>query len=446
MILHGVNMVNKLAPYHPAALGFGERDAAFLEAEGFNTVRLGIIWTALEPEPGVYDDAYLDEIAGTAKTLGGHGIRVLVDFHQDMLNERFNGEGFPDWAIQDDGIAARPDIGFPGNYFVMRALWRAYDHFWDNDPGPGGVGLQDRFAAAWGHAAERLRDVDAVLGYDVFNEPFPGRATLRCARPRGDAAFDAKLSAFYRRAIAAIRKADTERVVFVEPNVLFNTGSRTHLGDLGDGNLGFSFHDYCPAASPAMPRLRGAAQDSICRRFEQRVFDHADGYADGHGAALVLSEFGATDDLRTIARMVDLCDRNMVSWQYWAYWNQDPCCERPEEVLVIDIGSDPVPGNVHLDKLELLARPYPRAVAGTPLNFSHDGDSGVFELTYSTNPPDGVSLESSETEVHLPARHYRNGYEAEVGGATIASAKNEALLRLLNDSGADLVTLRVAPA
>ena len=53
----------------------------------------------------------------------------------------------------DDGLPAQPDVGFPGNYFVMPALWRAFDHFWANDPGPDGVGLQDAYAAAWRHAA-----------------------------------------------------------------------------------------------------------------------------------------------------------------------------------------------------------------------------------------------------------------------------------------------------
>ena len=48
VILHGVNMVVKLPPYDPAVLGFGDDDAAFLASEGFNTVRLGIIYKALE--------------------------------------------------------------------------------------------------------------------------------------------------------------------------------------------------------------------------------------------------------------------------------------------------------------------------------------------------------------------------------------------------------------
>src|SRR5688572_26921011 len=65
VVLHGVNMVAKKPPYDPGALGFGEDDAAFLAAEGFNTVRLGVIYAGVEPARGTYDEAYLDSIERT---------------------------------------------------------------------------------------------------------------------------------------------------------------------------------------------------------------------------------------------------------------------------------------------------------------------------------------------------------------------------------------------
>src|SRR5436190_9616626 len=68
-ISHGVNMVYKVAPFEPSATGFGEDDAEFLAREGFNSVRLGVIYRAVEPQPGVYDDAYLDKLAETSAML-----------------------------------------------------------------------------------------------------------------------------------------------------------------------------------------------------------------------------------------------------------------------------------------------------------------------------------------------------------------------------------------
>ena len=40
-------------------------------------------------------------------------------------------------------------------------------------------GLQDHYARVWQRVAERFRDEPAVLGYDLMNEPFPGRDALR---------------------------------------------------------------------------------------------------------------------------------------------------------------------------------------------------------------------------------------------------------------------------
>ena len=65
LVLHGVNMVNKTGTNEPGATGFDANDAAFLAENGFTTVRLGLIWKAVEPEPGEYDDAYLASVRET---------------------------------------------------------------------------------------------------------------------------------------------------------------------------------------------------------------------------------------------------------------------------------------------------------------------------------------------------------------------------------------------
>ncbi|MDX6652491.1 MAG: endoglycosylceramidase, partial [Solirubrobacterales bacterium] len=109
--LHGVNMVYKVAPYDPAGAGFDAEDIDFLARKGFNTVRLGLIYKAIEPNPGSYNDRYLNHVAATQRALARRGIYSLLDFHQDLYNERFQGEGWPDWAVQDDGLPAEPRQG-----------------------------------------------------------------------------------------------------------------------------------------------------------------------------------------------------------------------------------------------------------------------------------------------------------------------------------------------
>lgn len=74
VIIHGTNMINKLAPYTPDALGFGEEDLRFLAENGFNGIRLGFTWAGVEPEPGQYDDAYIDKIVTLAANASTHGM------------------------------------------------------------------------------------------------------------------------------------------------------------------------------------------------------------------------------------------------------------------------------------------------------------------------------------------------------------------------------------
>jgi endoglycosylceramidase len=446
VFLHGVNMVYKRPPYHPAAGGFDDDDAAFLREQGLNTVRVGIVYKGVEPTPGVYDDAYLSQIAQTVQVLARHGIFSLLDFHQDLYNERFSGEGWPDWAVQDDGLPNRPDFGFPGNYLGMPALNRAFDHFWANDKGPGGVGLQDRYAAAWRHVAQRLGGMPYLMGYDLMNEPWPGSTYSTCTNPAGCPAFDQQtLGPFSLRTIKAIRHADRRNLVWYEPNVIFNDGAPTYHPATGDKHAGMSFHLYCLAESTAgSDPTRGGACDTA----EQLVFDNALAHSAKTGDTLMLSEFGAIDDLALIERQLGKADAAMVSWQHWHYCAcDDPTTSGPgaTQAIVIDPRKPPTGDNVKTAKLDTLVRPYPQAVAGTPERFSYDPAAKRFELAYTTKLPGGHAAGTRATEVFVPSRHYASGYRAEVRGAAIVSAAGASPLRLVACPGSPRVTVRVTP-
>jgi endoglycosylceramidase len=96
--------------------------------------------------------------------------------------------------------------------------------------------------------------------------------------------------------------------------------------------------------------------------------------------------------------------------------------------------------------LNALVRPYPRAVAGTPVRWGFDPDSRVFELVYRTLAPGGAALSpSAETEVFVPRRHYSRGYCATVTGAQVVSRPRDLILRLVNRPGAAQVTVRITP-
>jgi endoglycosylceramidase len=447
VVLHGVNMVYKRAPYEPAAAGFGADDARFLAENGFDTVRLGVILKGVEPRPHAYDDAYLASIRNTQQVLADHGIYSLLDFHQDMYNERFQGEGFPDWMVEDDGLPAQPQLGFPGNYLAQPATIRAFDHFWANSPGPGGIGLQDYYAQAWRHVASGFAASPYVLGYDLFNEPWPGSVWPTCANPLGCPAFDrGPLASMTRRSTQAIRQVDDTHIVWQEPEVIFNYGADSSLPRIG-ADSGFSFHDYCLPHDTYARFLNPDPTGGLdCAAFDGLVFKHADEQSAQTGQALLLSEFGATPDPTVLKRVTSLADQHMVSWQYWHYCEcDDPTTSGTGVQGLIGRADQPPTGaNVDRRRLRLLETPYPQATAGTPLGYHYDRATGVFRFSYSTRTPSGFRLPASETtQVFVPPIQYPRGYRVSVDGATVVSPSGSSDLELQRDPGADRVTVAV---
>ncbi|MGZ4465609.1 MAG: cellulase family glycosylhydrolase [Nocardioides sp.] len=440
LVLHGLNMVYKRGSYAPDATGFGRDDARFLFRHGFTTVRLGLIWKAVEPRPGEYDDAYLARVRHTTRVLADAGIWTLLDFHQDLFNERFQGEGAPDWAVQDDGLPADPQLGFPDNYFANPALNRAFDHFWADDPGPGQVGLQERYAAAWAHVAAYFSGTPRVLGLDVFNEPWPGTGWQQCAQPAGCPAFDATLQAFTQRTIDAVRAVDRRTAIFYEPQVLFNNGSRTSVTPTGR-RLGFSFHDYCLTADVGTGESGG---QEGCSTFDDLVFSNADAHVAASGDAPLLTEFGATDKQSTITTMVDRAAQHLVGWQYWAYCGcQDPTTTGPgaTQALVLDPARPPRGANVDWAKMRSLVVPHPLAVAGTPTAYSFDRAARVFRATWRTARAGGPGAfpAGSRTTLATPRLVFPHGYAVRVTGGHAVSRPGARTLVVVSDPGASRV-------
>jgi endoglycosylceramidase len=455
VILHGVNMVYKVGSYRPADAGFGADDAKFLRRQGFNTVRLGIIYKGLEPKPPSrlgkpqYRRGYIRSIAKTESVLADRGILSLLDFHQDLYNERFQGEGWPDWQVLDDGVPSEPQAGFPANYLVNAGLNRAFDNFWANAP-VGGRGLQDLYAAAWRRVAAKFDRDPYVVGYDLLNEPWPGSAFQSddCFNAAGCATFDGTtLAPFNERLIDAIRGVDPETLIFYEPLVTFDFGADSKLADTGDPAAGFSFHNYCLPAS-----LGGPGSGPACEPLEDQVFANADQQSVETGDVPFLTEFGATDDLETIGRIVRLADAHMTSWQYWHYCAcDDPTTSGPGvQALVIDARNPPRGANVNRAKLLTLARPYPRAVAGRPRSYGFDPATHRFQLVYSTRATQRGELgrrldRGVKTEIFLPRIQYKNGYRVQISGARVVSEPGARVLKLERHRGADAVSAVVTP-
>ena len=402
-------------------------------------MRLGVIWAGVEPQPGRYDDAYLARIKGTVDVLAAQGIASLLDFHQDMVNPRFQGNGWPDWAVLDKGAPNVVKAGFPGNYFLNQGVKNSYDSFYADAPAADGVGIATHYAAAWAHTARYLRGTPGVMGFDLYNEPFPGSDFAPCLLPAGCRTQDARLARVQQLAVDAIRAVDPATTIYYEPQQFFNIGVPTHVR-LSGANLALSFHDYCLTQS-VLRRYAG------CSGPDTRVFANARAHAAATGSGLLLTEFGATTRSDVLDAQTDLAMRNRVGYQFWAYTGGDPTTAGPgnEQALVFDPTKAPTGDNVDWAKLRSVAVPHPDRVAGVPADYAYDRAAGRFTLRYDTGRADGSGAfpAGATTTVAIPQVAAPAGYAVHVTGGHVTSAADAPTLSIAADAGASRVEVTV---
>jgi len=440
VILHGFNEVYKLDPFDPAADGFGDDDAAFLAANGFNVVRLGVIWAGVEPAPGVYNTDYLQSIRQTVQTLAAHGIYSIIDMHQDLYGGMLGGEGAPDWATLIGGVPNK-SFGFPGSYFLNPAEWKAWNSFWNNASAPNGIGLQDNYAEAWEQVASILGGDSAVIGYDIMNEPFAGSSWL--ATLLGGPFFGTQqLTPMYNQVAAAIRAVDPNTSLMIEPanpatsEIGAILGLPVSLGKIYDANVVLAFHNYCA----------GSATSGICSFLASQQAKTAYAYGKAHNMPVIMDEFGASDAAYDQNSQRNAANAYLMSWAEWAYSGSGDITTsgslKPES-LVYDPSLPPTGDNVNTTTLLNLAAPYPQAVSGTPKSWSWK--NGTFTFSYSTQKAYGSGSfgVGSQTVISVPQVEFPAGYQVSVVGGQVISDADAPVLVIAADGTSSKISVVV---
>lgn len=390
--------------------------------QGFNGVRLVILFSELMPQPGQINAAYMDRIARTVAAYKAAGIYTLIDFHQDEYSASVGVRGMPGWAVFSDGFVKMPGIAFPVGYFRDPAVQRSFDNFWKNHPVPGtGRGVQDLYIEGLAAVAARFRNEPGVLGIDIFNEPATGS---RCAVPDPAKADCPELEQellkpFYEKAAKAINAAAPQVMVFVEPFMLqgaLGTPIKTPIAGK-PGTRGLSFHNYGPIE---------ATRD--------RVNDGALAHVIASNAAIINTEWGFTNDPVEIVGQAADFDSRHISWLAWT--------RGAFEALVDPKLPDRGNGN-RIALLRAYARPYAEATAGTPEHLQFDPVEGILTYRYTTTLPSGGKAGAAETKIRIPAIQYPHGYKVSVDGAQVRSAKDAPILRIANKAGAAEVNVTV---
>jgi endoglycosylceramidase len=461
ILMHGVNVVYKHAPFiaYPdpgQPWNFDATDAAKMQRLGFNVVRLGIEWQALEPGSGgpnqpqicaagtpkttravgewnqTVAEQYLSHVAATVKLLAHYGIYTLLDMHQDVYNQNFRGEGAPDWAVCTNNVPIVPKGGRWSNNYSNPTLQTAVGHFWSNDV----VGnLQGNYDLVWKTVAQYFKNNPWVVGYDPFNEPFSTET-----QTASDSTFTGQLECFYigkghaadlangagalscpsgdpdNGVVPTIQSVDSHHLTFVEPDIYWVTGGNipSQLGPLPFKRIVFNFHTYCGDRSP----VTGNPTDLLkCLQAEETAASEQDitrlsmgSAAQPTGPAIFMSEFGATTSIPLAGFDVEWAGLDDLGWIYWAWkYYDDPTGSSAEGLVQPDGSYSPI--------VTVLSRTYPQAVAGDSNSTVFNPFTGAFSMVYApTQAANGVT-----TVFIAAAQHYPTGWCAAVKNGRITS-------------------------
>eukprot|EP00158_Paraphelidium_tribonemae_P006707 Partr_v1_DN27943_c0_g1_i1_m11403 putative Cellulase (glycosyl hydrolase family 5) len=219
----GVNICAKIPTHHhrqsdhhdiffekPAEVSFVDEPFPLVECDehftrlklwGLTFIRLGVTWEALEHSgPGQYDEQYIAFVVAVCRQAEEHGLRVIIDPHQDTWSRYSGGSGAPFWTFTAVGMDPRkfratgaayvhtwnPTVQermlWPTNYSKISSQTMFTLFFAGNVFAPksqvDGQSVQDYlqrlYIACFANLMRHLKDCRAVIGIEIMNEPHSG--------------------------------------------------------------------------------------------------------------------------------------------------------------------------------------------------------------------------------------------------------------------------------
>ena len=389
---------------------------------GFNSVRLPVSWSLLEPERGHFSQAYIDRVAQVVDWARAAGLYVIIDMHQNAYSRYVSPgsgvnlsyhSGAPAWATLTDGFPS--EVLVKDKREANPAVFEAFSNFWYNRNG-----IQAEYIAAIAALAKRFKNDSTVAGYSVFNEPQPGWNL-----PPGFE--DLLLFPFYRRVIDAVTGArdgwpcptgifmpavcgfrdlgvdDRRHLFFLEPGLLRQmTDFPTHLGlpvssypnlvlDIHAYTHGYTLDALFSTPDPVHATYPWGGYD--------QTYSLAEREAKAMNAALFVAEFGndPKDDSLILTNELLQQEKHVVGFAFWVWKeNGDRGSWGVYDPPTVHATSLVSSGCIRPSRERQLARVYPRASADRKLTFHYDSETGAFTLQARGQPGD------PPTVVYLP--------------------------------------------
>ncbi len=260
---------------------FTEPDAEYVHSLGLNLIRIPVNYRQFEDDmnPGVYKQEAFDYLDRVIDFCARNRIYTIIDLHALP--------GFQNQHWHSDNP-------------THKALFWVYKDF------------QDRALHLWEAIAEHYKDQPWVAGYDLINEP---------ADPTRE-----KLFPYYKRLQEAIRKIDSNHILFLEGDRYATDFSKfTEIWD----NVVYTNHDYAVPGFifgqdyPGYTNGRYFDKDTL----EKDFLDKSQ-FMFSHHVPLWVGEFGPVytgvtekDEMRyqVLKDQLAYYDKYKVSWCIWLY-------------------------------------------------------------------------------------------------------------------------------
>ncbi|MGM0564762.1 MAG: ricin-type beta-trefoil lectin domain protein [Pseudomonadota bacterium] len=162
---------------------------------GANLVRFTVAWEGIHTAPDTIDYAYLDAVVAQMKEAISRRMYIVVDWHSDLYSRHTfteqsdtTGNGAPGWIVEP-GNHGTDDCGLPCDLTWSAhkqsdsAVRSAMRDFWlnaDIETQAGTRQVQSEFLWHLGETAAYIQqelsadELDYLLGFEPFNEPFDG--------------------------------------------------------------------------------------------------------------------------------------------------------------------------------------------------------------------------------------------------------------------------------
>ena len=272
------------------ATTFSESDFAWIASKGYNSVRVTVYWSSLEPTEGTIDWTQLDNTLAWCQK---YHIYAIIDMHQFSYSPYFTwngaaGVGFPTWLVKAGGYknTAAGAEAFSDDFFLKQGY---------------GATSWAKFEAFWGKMVTRYKSNPYVWAYEILNEPMIGAAHTDATRTA--------CNARYKEIVSYIRGIDpTTCIILPFIDVGFNQ-------DLNMPNLLWtkSFYSY-----------DGTTQSGIDATLKKRVSE----FNVGFGVPYIISEIGVMPSQQSVANSFittalteyhKLLNGGTGVWNIWEY-------------------------------------------------------------------------------------------------------------------------------